>query len=216
MSYKSACTAVLSIATLALGIVGAGHADAAAYAAHQNIYTAPNGFAFTVGHTDLVAHPVPPQNGLPTTREVFLDNTSYGQIDDPGTGMLKTGYLVSCAVEIDLSFGTHLGAGVGAGLTLGVGGSPDALEPGLNAYVGPEVAASISLDLDIEPGTIEQIEVATKNLSGGTTGYAMSRDFHLTVQGCGGPLSIRPYTRIEVESPEVNGNGAVYGDVIVL
>ncbi|MBH0777502.1 MspA family porin [Nocardia bovistercoris] len=216
MSNKSARAAALSIATLALGIIGAGHADAAAYAAHQNIYTAPNGFAFTVGHTDLVAVPVPPQNGMPTTREVFLDNTSYGQIDSPGTGMLKTGYLVSCAVDIDLSFGTHLGAGIGAGLTLGLGASPDSLAPGLNASIGPEISASIGLDLEVEAGAIEQIEVATKPLSGGGIGYAMSRDFHLKVEGCGGPLSIRPYTRIEVESPEVNGNGAVYGDVIVL
>ncbi|MET7768594.1 MspA family porin [Nocardia sp. NPDC005366] len=217
MSYKSARIVVAALASI-LGVfdIGAGPASAYVFAAHENHYATPTGFQFTVGHTDLVANPVAPQNGLPTTREVFLDNTSYGYVDAPGTGTLKTGYLVSCAVGIDLTFGTHVGAGFDAGVTLGVGASPDALVPGLNADIGPAIHASMDLDLDITPGVIKQIEVGTKTLSGGAKGYVMSRDFHLLAEGCGGPLTIRPYTRIEVDSPETSANGAVYGDVIVL
>ncbi|MEV0293336.1 MspA family porin [Nocardia sp. NPDC050710] len=218
MSYKSVLTTILAIVVVVIGVlgVGAGTANAFVYAAHENNYATPTGFQFTVGHTDLVANPVPPQNGLPTTREVFLNNTSHGRVDSPGTGTLKTGYLVSCMVGIDLTFGAHVGAGFDAGFTLGIGGTPDELTPSVDAGIGPEISASVDLDLTVTPGVIEQVEVGTKTLSGGTTGYVMSRDFHLLVEGCGGPLSIRPYTRIEVESPEATTNGAVYGDVIAL
>ncbi|MEV0252145.1 MspA family porin [Nocardia sp. NPDC050712] len=207
-------TAVVALA-LGIGAVEAAPAQAFVYAAHENNYATPTGFGFTVGHTDMAAHPVAPQNGLPTTREVFLNNTSYGRIDSPGAGTLKSGYLVSCMVGIDLTFGVHAGAGFDAGVTLGVGGSPDALEPSLDAGIGPEISASVDLDLEITPGVIERIETGAKQLPAGRTGYVMSRDFHLVVQGCGGPLTIRPFTTIDVDSPEATTNGAVYGDPIV-
>ncbi len=218
LSYTFARVIAAGLAPIALAVggVGTGTADAYAFAAHENNYATPTGFAFTVGHTDLVADPVAPQNGLPTTREVFLDNTSYGHVDDPGTAVLKTGYLVSCAVGIDLTFGAEAGAGFDAGVTLGVGASPDSLTPGLDATIGPSIHASVGLDLDITPGVIQDIEIGSKDLVGGTTGYVMSHDFHLMVEGCGGPLTIRPYTKIEVDSPETSANGAVYGDIIVL
>ncbi|WP_194817456.1 MspA family porin [Nocardia sp. XZ_19_385] len=217
MSIKSAATiaATLTGITVAAAAFGAAPANAFVYAAHENSYATPTGFGFTVGHTDMAAHPVAPQNGLPTTREVFLNNTSYGRVDSPGTGTLKSGYLVSCMVGIELTFGAHAGAGIDAGVTLSVGGSPDALEPSLDAGIGPEISASVDLDLEITPGVIKRIETGTKELSGNRTGYVMSRDFHLIAEGCGGPLTIRPFTTIDVESPEATTNGAVYGDPIV-
>jgi hypothetical protein len=36
------------------------------------------------------------------------------------------------------------------------------------------------------------------------------------VQGCGGPLTIRAYGRIEVSAAEVDGTGAVFADPTVL
>lgn len=216
MSYTLARGMGAVLASIAVAVVGAGESRAYGYAPHENTYSTPTGFGFTVGHTDLAANPVAPQNMVPTTREVFLDNTSYGSIDGPGTGMLRTGYLVSCAVAIDLTFGATMSTGFDTGLTLGIDGTPDALSPGVSASIGPRIGASMGLDLEISPGVIEQVEVGTKTLGGGMTGYVMSRDFHLVVEGCGGALTIRPYTRIEVDSPETTANGAVYGDVIVL
>ncbi|WP_157555916.1 MspA family porin [Nocardia acidivorans] len=44
----------------------------------------------------------------------------------------------------------------------------------------------------------------------------MNKDFHLDVTGCGGQLTLRPYTVITAGSDGDGGSGAVYGDLITL
>ncbi|TLF82340.1 MspA family porin [Nocardia cyriacigeorgica] len=185
-------------------------------APHENSYTGPEGFRFTVGHTDHAARPVAPLNAMPTNREVFLDNTSYGQVEGGGSGTLKAGYFVACAVDLEVQFSADASAGFDAGVSVGAGGSPDSLSPSVSASIGPSMSAGIGFGLSITPGKIVDVEVGEKALTPGGPGYLVSRDFHLLVQGCGGPLTIRAYTKITADSPAVTGNGAVFGDPIVL
>ncbi|PSR67284.1 hypothetical protein C8258_16905 [Nocardia sp. MDA0666] len=72
------------------------------------------------------------------------------------------------------------------------------------------------MNVSVTPGKITDVEVGQKHLGAGETDYLVSRDFHLMVQGCGGPLTIRAYSRIEVSAAEVDGNGAVFADPTVL
>ncbi|WP_063008296.1 MspA family porin [Nocardia kruczakiae] len=203
--YATATTA------LALALLPATGASAAGPGGHENTYPAPNGYSFTVGHLDYAAHPVTALNGMPTNREVFLDNTSYARIPS-GTGTLKAGYFVACAVDIDLGFSADASASLSAGATI----SPDLVEPSASVTLGPSVSAGIGVNVSVTPGKITDVEVGRKHLDAGETEYLVSRDFHLMVQGCGGPLTIRAYSKIEVSAAEVDGNGAVFADPTVL
>lgn len=93
MNIKS----VLLTAATSVGIALAGTPFAAAQgmAPHEKNYSGPGGFELTVGQMDEQFRPVPPLNGVPTNREVFLDNTFYGTIPANATGTMKAGYLVS-------------------------------------------------------------------------------------------------------------------------
>ncbi|WP_036498312.1 MspA family porin [Nocardia aobensis] len=107
---------------LALALLPATAASAAGPGGHENTYLAPNGYSFTVGHLDYAAHPVTALNGMPTNREVFLDNTSYARIPS-GTGTLKAGCFVACAVDIDLGFSADASASAPGRPTLSSAGT---------------------------------------------------------------------------------------------
>ncbi|MFE7796181.1 MspA family porin [Nocardia sp. NPDC057440] len=209
---------VLATAVTMLGVTlaSAPFAHAGGMAPHEKTVTGPNGFAFTVGHTDEAFRPIAPLNGMPTNREVFLDDTFYGHVDAPGTGTLKAGYLLACAVDITATVTLGAGVGIDAGFHLGVNASGDSTTPSASADLGPSLHAGAGIDLSITPGKIEKFEVGTKVLPSDSTGYLISRDFHLLVQNCGGPLTIRSYTIIEAQSPEADGRDAIYGDPIFL
>lgn len=143
-------------------------ASAAAGAQEKN-YSTPGGFEYTVGFTDLAARPTTTLNGMPTNREVFLDNTSYGRFTGPGSGKLETGYLVACAVDIDpkVKIEGKLGfdASADAGLSIGL----DALDPSIDLSVGPDLSGGIGFELSMAPGKIVKVAVTTKNLTPGAT-----------------------------------------------
>ncbi|MGW5386368.1 MspA family porin [Nocardia sp. NPDC003963] len=189
--------------------------EAAATAPHEKTYTA-GGVEYTVGHTDFAARPVAPLNGMPTNREVFLDNTTYGRFTGSGSGTLEAGYLVACLLELDTSLSLEADMGVDAGADLGVDIDTDGIDPGLDLSIGPELSAGAGFDFGLSPGEIAKIEIGEKELEAGTTGYYYSRDAHITVHNCGGPLTIRGYSIIGVDTPEVGASGAVYTDPITL
>ncbi|MGV9612390.1 MspA family porin [Nocardia xishanensis] len=218
MKYISVFASLFSAAVLVVCMVltGSPFAGAAPMAPHEKTVEGPNGFRFTVGHSDQAFHPVAPLNGMPTNREVFLDDTFYGRVEADGTGTLKAGYLVACAV--DLTVGIDLGAAIGfeAGFRVGGSSSDDSASSSVDAGLGPDLHVGASIDLSMTPGKVQPFEVGTKDLPPGSTGYLISRDFHVAVQDCGGPLTIRSYTIVEARSSEVSGREAVYGDPIFL
>lgn len=211
MNYKKVLGT--TVATLGIALAGAPLAHAGGMAPHEKSYAGPEGFAMTVGHTDQSFRPVPPLNGMPTNREVYLDNTFYGEVPADAFGTLKAGYFVSCAVDLDLSVTVDASVGLDAGVTIGVGSSG---KPSVNAQIGPDFSAGIGLNMSLTPGEIRDVEVGTKELSPGSTGYLVSHDFHLLVMNCAGPLTIRSYVTIAAESPQVTAGDAVFGDTIFL
>lgn len=185
-------------------------------AAPEKTYSAPGGVEYTVGQRDIAARPVAALNGMPTNREVFLDLTGYGRVTGAGAGTIEAGYLVACAADVDLTVKLEgkLGFGGDADATLDIGlGS---LDPGIELSAGPEADAGIGAEFSMTPGNIVKIAVGTQALRPDVTGYVQSRDFHLVVTRCAGPLTIRPYTSITATGPDVTGTGAVFADPITL
>ncbi|WP_067698251.1 MspA family porin [Nocardia jejuensis] len=215
MMIKTAFTAAATAAGLLLGGPMASTAQAGAMAPHEKTTVAPNGMSVTVGHQDNAFRPVAPLNGMPTSREVYLDNTSYGRVAG-GTGTIRTGYFVACAVDLDVSFTIEGSAGIDIGASVGVGVGSLGVTPTASADISPTIGGSIGFDLSIAPGKIKDISLAEKQIPAGGTGYVVSSDYRLTVEGCGGPLTVQAYTIIEATSPEADAASWVIGDPINL
>lgn len=212
MITKTAIAAALTAAGL---VFGAGNAHAGALAPHEKTTVAPNGMTITVGHQDNAARPVAPLNGMPTSREVYLDNTSYGRVDG-GTGKIRTGYFFACAVDLDVKFSVEGSVGADASVSIGVSADTLGVTPHADADITPTIGGGIGFDMTIAPGTITDVKLGEKQIPADGTGYIVNRDYKLTVKGCGGPLTVQAYTIIEATSPEVDAADWVMGDAVVL
>ncbi|MFJ4658248.1 MspA family porin [Nocardia sp. NPDC088792] len=221
MLVKTAIAGVIAsavtVARLITGPAGVAHADT--LPSHEKTVTAPNGMTVTVGHRDNAVRPVAPLNGMPTNREAYLDNTSYGRVEG-GIGKLRTGFFIACAVDLDVSFDINATAGIGADVSGGVTADLTGVTPSASVAITPTIGANIGVDLSIRPGKIVDVELPPelreKELPANDTGYIIDRDYRLTVQNCGGPLTVQAYTVIEASSPEANVAEYVLGDPEVL
>lgn len=213
MIIKTTAAAVAAIG-LALGGPEAAIANAGAMASHEKMLESPGGMVTTVGHMNTAFRPVAPMNGMPTDREVYLDNTAYGSIAG-GTGKISTGFFVGCAVDLDVQF--TIGADVGIDVTASAGVNVGSLgvTPSAGVDITPSIGGQFGFDLGITAGKIQKIDTGTKDLSG-ATGYIVNRDYRLAVTGCGGQLTIKPFTVIEAKSPATDAADWVIGDPIIL
>ncbi|BAD55746.1 MspA family porin [Nocardia farcinica] len=206
---------LLAAALVSAGLLAAPAADAATLAPHEKTYTAPGGVEFTVGHRDHAVRPAPSLNGMPTNRDLYVDNTFYGRIN-AGTGTLSAGYLVACAVDLTAELNLGAEIGVDADLRAGVSIGPESVLPGLDVDMGPYLGAGIGVDLSLSPGTVVDLPVGEHPLHPGDEGYLFSRDRRIHVEGCGGPLTVQPYVFLTVDAAEVRADGAVFGDPFTL
>ncbi|WP_280221431.1 MspA family porin [Nocardia neocaledoniensis] len=205
-------TTVLGATAVALATTGlAPVAAAGPMAPHETTYLGPEGFQLTLGHTDESYRQVPALNAMPTNREVFLNNTAYVTAPAGATGTLESGYLVACAVDLELSVGLDGGIAVDAGASAGFGSSgPDA-----SVDIGPSIFAGMDLSLTLAPGEIKKIDVGSMPLGSGTT-YLVNRDFHLMVGNCGGPLNIYSWATVTASTPQVSATNSIFGDTMFL
>ncbi|NKX90566.1 MspA family porin [Nocardia coubleae] len=205
-------TTVLGAATIGLSTLGMTPiASATPMAPHESTYHGPEGFQLTIGHTDQSYRLVPPLNAMPTNREVFLNNTAYVTAPPGATGDLSSGYLVACAVDLELSVGLDGGISVDAGASVGFGSSgPDG-----SVDIGPSISAGLNLSLSMAPGEIKKIDMGSMPLSSGTT-YLVNRDFHLMVGNCGGPLNVYSWATVTAGTGQVEATNSVFGDTMFL
>lgn len=154
-------------------------------------------------------------NLMPTNRDVFVDNTFYGRVSD-GSGLLKAGYLVACAVDLTAQLDLSAEAGVDADLRAGLSLGAESLVPGLDIGAGPYLGGGLGVDVTLSPGKVVDLPVGEHTLGPGSDGYLYSRDRHIHVEGCGGPLTVQPYALITVDTAEVSADGAVLGDPFTL
>ncbi|MFI6869635.1 MspA family porin [Nocardia sp. NPDC050406] len=196
----------LALTGTALLGVPAAHAEIEALSPHERVFNSPIG-SFTVGHKDESVNRIPPLNQVGTTREALVSNTFYGRIDGGAVGTLVAGYHVGCAVN--WNNGT-------LGLTPNIypddvlpdelPGSPFSGMDGFQTYVAPVITATLG------PGEVKEVKLAEKQVVAGDTAWAITRDFHVIVNACTGPVSIRSYAYMQVKSPLVDDSGGVFGD----
>ncbi|MFI5783362.1 MspA family porin [Nocardia sp. NPDC051570] len=198
----------ITVAATVTGLASAVPASAqpVALAPHERVDTTPTGTQFTVGHKDETIEQVPALNQTPTSLEMFVGNTSYGHITGPGTGTLKTGYLLGCAVNLTaVSVGLLGQLGIAPGLTLGGGVAP-------SITIGPQLDAGPELTVTLAPGAIADVQGDTRPLTPDTAEYLTHRNTHLMLNGCLGGAAIRSYTTITITTPETNDGDTIYGD----
>lgn len=215
MNIKS--TLVALVAAIGVGVAGpmAATANAGGLAPHEKITVAPSGMVVTVGHTDTWFNNVAPLNNMPTNREVYLTNTSYGKIEG-GHGKLRTGWFVGCAVDLDVTFSVDASVDIGLDAELGVSAGATGVTPHASVGISPSIGGGFGFDLAITPGKIVEIKRGEKDLTPGVTGYVVDRDYQLKVEGCGGPLHVQSYTVIEASSPDADVADWVAGDPVIL
>ncbi|MFC9999223.1 MspA family porin [Nocardia sp. NPDC127526] len=173
-----------------------GHADVITLPAHEQTYQSTFG-SFTVGHAPEYINRIPPLNQMGTTREALVTTAAYGRINGMAGGTLKVGYHVGCAVTI--------GAGtLGATPDLPVGFTPS----GPDAHFNPNPVATLNLNA----GEVKEVSLAEKEVPPGITATTIIRDFHIVVNQCTGPVTIRQYVYLYAKSAEVDDSGAVFGD----
>lgn len=186
-------------------------ADPIALAPHERTVTLANGQALTVGNRDESATTLPP---VGTIREIEVSSTAYVQTGDQvGDAVLKTGYHVACAVDIGRlgpNVGGDLGIAPGVTIAPGTGGVPD-----LTGTIGPSAGLSGSVSLEINPGDVKDVALGEKKLDGPRAAIT-NRGVRIQIDKCVAPVTVRSYTIVKVQSPEVDDSIAVYGDPVTM
>lgn len=171
--------------------VPAVQAEIISMAPHEKAYSSPAG-NFMVGNREEQINRIPPLNMVGTSREVLVSNIAYGRLEEAPAGKLKVGYHVGCAIQI--------GAGT-------VGTTPDIIPvPTPSFNFGPVATVNLL------PGEITDVPIQEKAMITGKNIQLITRDFHIRVNACTGPVTLRQYTYVQVNSPEVDDSGAVFGD----
>lgn len=83
----------------------------------------------------------------------------------------------------------------------------------------PSIAVDpgLFLELELQPGDITNVDIGDgKALIPGKTVRIVTRDFHIKVDNCAGPATIRQYTYVQTRTPEVDDSGAVFGEPTTL
>lgn len=184
----------------AVGCAQPAQADIVTLAPHERTYQSTFG-SFTVGNRDEFVNRIAPLNQVGTTREAMVSNMSYARVDGIAGGQLKTGYHVGCSVTLP---------------TGNLGMIPQVYVPTAQlptpslTLIGPNIQVPMSINL--APGEVKDLAVADKDLIPGKQVQIIIRDFHIAVNQCAGPVSIRQYTYIYAKSAETDDSGAVFGD----
>ncbi|MCM6773280.1 MspA family porin [Nocardia sp. CDC159] len=156
--------------------------------------------SFTVGSRFETINRIPPLNLMGSTREALLSGISYGRIDGQAIGILKTGYHVGCAVNI---------GGGNIGTTPQITVTSPGSQSGLPQV---QVQAQPIISLSLAPGEVKEVPLGEKEMAPGRTVQIVIRDFHLTVNQCSGPVTLRHYAYVYTRSQDVDDSGAVFGD----
>ncbi|MGW6421156.1 MspA family porin [Nocardia sp. NPDC055053] len=85
--------------------------------------------------------------------------------------------------------------------------------------ITPAIAVDpgLFLELELQPGDITNVDIGDgKPLIPGKTVRIVTRDFHIKVDNCVGPATIRQYTYVQTRTPEVDDSGAVFGEPTTL
>lgn len=147
---------------------------------------------------------VPPLNQSPWTREGFFTLTSSGVIAGKGkqkvtTATVKSGFEIGCNTDVS--------EGISPSDTIDLGGN---LNGGSNLSYGGYGDNDTGVSIQLKPGKITDVTLGTKKI---TAGYANihNDDVHVNIDGCLGPVALRPYTTVTVSTATNDDTINAYG-----
>lgn len=170
---------------------------------HEKTFASPIGGNIMVGSRDETINRIAPLNMVGTTREALVTSVAYGRIDAAAGGKLRIGYHVGCAVTI----------GTGT-----LGATPDIVIPIPLNQEAEDFDSAILLNpnpvvtINLTPGEVADVPLAEKGMLPGKLIQTVVRDYHIKVNTCTGPVTLRQYTYVTATSPETDDMGAVFGD----
>lgn len=195
-NFTRAALAVAGAALTCAGLAPTAAAEVVPMPPHEKSFVSPTGVTFMVGNRDETINRIPPLNMMGTTREALVSSVSYGRLDGGSGGKLRVGYHVGCAVSIGAS-------------TLGV--TPDVFVDDLDPSTNPLNVGPVAT-VNLNPGEVGEVLMMEKTMVPGKTIHLGVRDFHIRVNSCTGPVTLRQFTYVSFESEDADDSGAVFGD----
>ncbi|MGU3292354.1 MspA family porin [Williamsia sp. M5A3_1d] len=182
-------SAVAAVAAVGLASMGAGNAAAGPLPGGTKTTVGIDGTAVTISRTAESAYPVASVANNGAGRSAEVSANVFARVKGNATGILTTGYIVGCQIDI-------------TGLTGGLSGS-------LNIVGGGTVAGSISVPL--KPGQAVKTPIRVKNIKSGVSAIQYKR-YEIAVQQCGGYASARAYTEVQLTG-DYYIKSTLYGNV---
>lgn len=175
----------------------------AVLSAPPSVVTTPDGWVLTVTATDETQRAIAPLTTAVSSREYLAAGTFTGTIDGSGGteldgGTLVVGYQIGCGITLDK-------VTLGGGLSLGgfdLFPLPDSLEF--------DVGIGGSIEVDLLPGQVQDVQVVQKEFSGTTTRVTL-KDVHITIDGCVGQSFLRSYAILTSSTTDTDDIIAYYG-----
>ncbi len=216
---KTAMT--IAVAAVSMGAVASGFAAGTAEAqpGHQRSWVTDDGWKASIASTHEKVQKVAPLSSVPTSREAFMSMRAVSKLTPPAgqagaaiTGELEAGYMIGCAVQLESVTGS-----VGASLGIGGsgGGGVSGAGPSGNLSISPQALLQPSLSVTMSPGKITTVTFDKKAVGAGRTSTT-TREGHISIDGCAGPVAVRSYAILKTSTPKANDGNAVYGRVVYL
>ncbi len=214
LSRKLAADLTKSSVTLfAVGFIVAGLAvNSAGASTPESVKTetTASGYSLSVSGITESFSAVPNLAGSPTSKEAFFDEKGGALISGDGkepidTANLEIGYQVGCPFTLGgVTINSNIGVQPSVGAQIGIGGVAAGPQIGLDLGSG----AGITLN----PGQIAEVSVAAKPMQSNVAEIALS-GIHVNVDGCIGPVTLRPYYKASISTGVDSTSVTAYGPI---
>jgi hypothetical protein len=171
-----------------------------------------DGWHLSAALTMMAINSVPNMAATAFTREGFVTGKAAASIDGNGSSAVNSGTLVlglQLGCQIDLSEGGSIGGDADIGINPSFSGG--------NAFtaIGPYADLGGNVSINLLPGTITNLGLGKKALKG-RTGEIVVHDAHVKVDACGGPVSVRFFTTVMIDTDKSDDSVNAYGDILTL
>ena len=172
-----------------------------------------DGWHLSASLTRMTINSVPNMAATAFTREGFVTGKAAATIDGSGAVAVNAGTLVlglQLGCQIDLSEGGSISGNADIGINPGYANGSNLLND-----VGPYADLGGNVSVNLLPGTITNVGLGKKALKG-RTGEIVVHDAHVKVDSCGGPVSVRFFTSVMIDTDRSDDSVNTYGDILNL
>ena len=190
---------------------GIAHADPSPVADVKQSINTEDGWRLGVALTQMTINSVPNMAATAFTREGFVTGRAEATIEGSGSAAVNNGTLVlglQLGCQIDLSEGASVGGDADIGINPGFSGNAI-------SAIGPYADLEGDVSINLLPGTITNVGLGKKALKGRSGGITV-HDAHVKVDSCGGPVAIRFFATVTIDTDQNDDSVNTYGDILNL